>query len=615
MAHLIGTAGHVDHGKTALIQALTGIDADRLPEEKRRGMTIDIGFAYLDLDGIGRVSIVDVPGHERFITNMLVGALGTRLAVLCVSADAGVMPQTREHLAILDLLPVQRLVVAYTRSDLADSDSRELVEMDVSAMLEETRFRDVPRVFTSAKTGEGLEELRGTLAGLLLSMPPIPITPWVLPIDRVFVRKGFGAVVTGTLGGGPLKVGSSAVLQPGGQSVRIRGLQVHGEAVETAEPGQRVAVNVSGADDAPPRGAAMGAPDALFETTVLDLRVRWVGEVRHGETVRLAIGSADAIGKAFLSDTDRGLVQVRLQEPVAAMTGLPIVLRRHSPPDLLAGGTVEVPQATPRRKGAAATQVKPADAETTVLVALAEAPNGLATDHLCRLAGRTPQAMGDVFERLQREGKIRGFAGLWLSADGFQAAVGRLREALRALHAEQPSVAYQSRERAVAKAGLPWSGKPLDRIVAALAAEGQLRVQGTQIQDADFRLTLSARQRALLDRAKEELERQPVTTASAHDIARALAVPPPAIEEILRLGQEAGEVVRLADGIAYTAGQIEAIKGRLAEAYGDRPFSAAEARDLLGASRKYAIPLLEHLDAVRFTLRTGDQRRLVDPPR
>lgn len=614
MARLIGTAGHVDHGKTTLIQALTGIDADRLPEEKARGMTIDIGFAYVDLPGVGRASIVDVPGHERFIANMLVGALGIDVALLVVAADASVMPQTKEHFQILELLPVERMVVALTRSDLVDEDLRALAIADIESLLAPTRFAGSPIVAVSGITGMGIEDLRAALAQAMAEPETRPKGPWYLPIDRVFTVKGHGCVVTGTLMQGQIETGERAVLQPGAVEVRVRSIQSHGDASSHSEKGRRTALNLGGvkAEDVR-RGMAVGAPDALFETQILDAKIRWLTPPKHGLRVRVSIGAEESIGKVFLSDEEPDVVQLRLESPVACALGQPVIVRRYSPPDLLGGGRVAVPVAKPRRKSERAVIVESglSDAES-ILKALEGHTEGVSTEEICRRLGRTPQALGAVFEELRKERKVLGFGGQWFRSELFLESSKKLLEALLELHREKPSLAFQPRERAVHRAGLKWSGKPLDRIVAALVAAGRLRADGTNLRHPAFSVQLTDRQRAFLDRVVEALDAGGVNSPSPHELAQALRVPPQAVEEILRVGVEAGELVRVAEGIFYTKPGLESIRIQVRDLGKKGPFTAAAFRDASGTSRKYAIPLLEYFDATRVTVRIGDQRALAE---
>jgi selenocysteine-specific elongation factor len=611
MARLIGTAGHVDHGKTTLIQALTGIDADRLPEEKQRGMTIDIGFAYMDLPGIGRVSIVDVPGHEKFLTNMLVGALGIDVALLCVAADESVMPQTREHLQILELLPVEKVVVALTRADLADEETRGISRIEVDELMTASRFGSVPIVEVSALKGEGLVELRDLLVATLKEQESKVSGPWYLPIDRAFSVKGHGCVVTGTMAQGVVKVGDRGILEPGGQEVRVRAIHWHSVSLGQSEKGKRTALNLGGIKlEDVRRGQSVGEPGALFETSCIDARVRWIEEpCKHGLRVRVSIGSDEVFGRVFLSDADPEVVQLRLESPVSCALNQPLIVRRYSPPDLLAGGRAVVPVSVIRRRGEVAVVIDDSsEGDEAILHVLQGKPMGAPTDEICRLLGRTPQALGDVFERLQSTGQAKGFGGLWFATEAFELAATKFLETLKSLHDANPGQAMLPREKVLEAAQLKWTGKPLDRILAALTAEGRLRSSGTTVRHPEFSIALTSRQREFLDRVVAELGKAPVNTPPLADVAGVLGVPAQAVDEIVRLGVEAGELVRVADGIFYTPDQLEALKVKVIALSGGKPFSAAQFRDAVGSTRRYAIPLLEYFDSIRFTTRTADMR-------
>lgn len=610
MAKLIGTAGHVDHGKTTLIQALTGIDADRLPEEKKRGMTIDVGFAYIDLPKIGRVSIVDVPGHEKFVTNMLVGALGIDVALLCVSADESVMPQTREHLEILKLLPVDRMVVALTRSDLADGDTRAIAREEVGELLESSRFKDSPIIEVSAHTGEGIDTLKGELSKALSITEKRSTAPWYLPIDRVFTVKGHGCVVTGTLAQGEVKVGEKAYIQPGNLEARVRAIHSHGDPLDVSEKGRRTALNLSGvrAEDVR-RGQTIGAPGAVFETDNIDAKVSWTEPIKHGSRIRVSIGADEAIGRIFLSDADPDLVQLRLESRVAASLHQPLIVRRYSPPDVICGGRVLIPQARRRKKGEELKVTQQGQSnEEAILSAVANSPHGVLTEEVCRIVGKNQQALGDTFEKLLRAGKLKGFAGLWYTAGEFGQAWGNFLDALRLLHEKNPTVANIPRERVLQQAGIKWTGKPLDRILSSMAQEGKIFLSGTSVRMPGFRVAVSGKQRQLLDRVVELLEKEPVNTPNPHQISQVVHAPIPAIEDILKLGIQSGEVVQIGEGVYYTPRQVAELKKKTAQIAGGRPFAAAQLRDALGTTRKYIIPLLEYFDSIRFTTRIGDNR-------
>src|ERR1700716_1994051 len=366
MRHVVvGTAGHIDHGKTSLVKALTGTDTDRLPEEKARGITIDLGFAFLEEpDGL-TIEVVDVPGHERFIKNMLAGVGGIDLALLVVAADEGVMPQTREHLAIVDLLGIRSGVVALTKRDLVDDDWLELVQADVEETLKSTTLAGVPIVPCSATTGVGLDTLRGVIQELLAKERMRPnAAPPRLPIDRVFTVAGFGTVVTGTLIDGELHLGQELEVQPGGMKARVRGLQSHRKKLETIPAGTRTAVNLSGlAVEDLRRGQVLGAPGTLKSTRAVDARLRLIREarpLRHNAEVSFHTGAAETLGKLSLLDRDElqpgdeAWVQVRLQDEVALARGDLFILRLPSPSMTVGGGSVVEPHARRHRRRQAA---------------------------------------------------------------------------------------------------------------------------------------------------------------------------------------------------------------------------------------------------------------------
>ncbi|RYG36735.1 selenocysteine-specific translation elongation factor [bacterium] len=609
MPLLIGTAGHVDHGKTSLIRALTGIDADRLPEEKRRGMTIDLGFAHLEIPGVGDVSVVDVPGHERFVHNMLVGALGVDVAILCVAADAGVMPQTREHFSILDLLPVSRLVVALTRADLADEDTRYLATEDVLGLLKGTRFEGSPVIPVSAITEEGLPDLVAALGKATLASPGDSETAspgWYVPIDRTFTVRGHGTVITGSVMRGRVRNGDEAVLQPGNRIVRIRGLHVHDHPVEALEKGRRAGVNLAGVSlEEVHRGMLLAAPGTAFETRVLDVGMRWLVPPKHGMRVRVSLGAEEAIGRVFLDKEGSG-AQLRLEGDVGATVGQPFVLRRYSPPEVLGGGRVIVPQGIVQRRVAPMDEGMALPDQIVALVG--DSPQGLPTEEIARSLGRTPQQLGDVFEKLREDERLIGLAGRWLSPAGLEAASAALLKALESEHDKSFTLPMIPRERVAKAAGLGWEGKPLDRLVARLVERGDLAAEGTGIRLPAFQVQLPPRQRTLLDRVLAELTKEPINVPNAGEISRTIGVPIQAVEEVYKLGIAAGEVIDLGEGLRYTPAQLAAFAESLKAL--PNPFAAAEARDALGTSRKYIIPLLEWADRTRVTLRQGEKRVL-----
>ena len=611
---LIGTAGHVDHGKTALIRALTGIDADRLPEEKTRGLTIDIGFAWIDLPKAGRTSIIDVPGHERFLTNMLVGALAMETALLCIAGDEGVMPQTREHLQILELLPVKRLIVALTKCDLLDDDLRELATEETQEWLASSRFSGAQVIPCSANTGAGIEELKAALDDAVTAEESTTGTGWKLPIDRVFTVKGHGAVVTGSLTGGSVKPGDEVSVLPGGLKARVKSIHIHDDPVEEAFPGSRTALNLTGvkAEDLE-RGMLAAKPGQISESSILDLKVEWKDRPKHGSRVRAAVGAADAVGKAFLSDADESLLQVVFDHPVASAKGMPVIIRRHSPPDLLGGGVVVNPDAQRRRKNAAAPSYEAGLSNCDALLqAVSNAPSGIQTAEAAAIVGESERGLSYDFEDLLKDGRLLGFAGLWFTPENLTFALAKFEAALLDLHKEQPGRAFAPRELAVHRADFNWAGKPLDRLISRFAAEGRLRVSGTQIAHRDFKPKLKPKQDALLKQIEEALDAAGLAVPTPKKLSDELNVPPQAIDQILPVGLDCGRLIRVEEGIYYTPPGLMKVTAQAREAFGVNPFSAAEFRDAMKGTRKYVIPVVEWMDAKGLTIRQGDTRRFRD---
>jgi len=594
---LIATAGHVDHGKTSLIRALTGVDTDRLPEEKARGMTIDLGFASLALPD-GRVaSVVDVPGHERFIGNMIVGALGCQIGLLCVSAREGVSHQTVEHLQVLELLPVQTLVVALTFGDLASPDDIALVGEQVGELLAETRFAGALTVVTSATSGAGLDELKQALATAAEKITDTP-GPWYLPIDRSFVVRGQGRVVTGSLMRGTATPGEAA-LHPGDRRLRVRRLQTHGEETASAEAVVRLALNLSGAEaDTAARGDLIGGPGSVFTTERFDAALRFLKPPQHGQRVRVHLGADEVIGSLFLNDHKPDLAQIKLERPTGIASGQPLIIRRYSPPDLIGGGTVVAPVAEPRRKNA-----KPLLGED--VRALVDAtPFGLSTTRLAQLTG---QAADRVAELLEQAGMKR-FGEQWMSEEQVKKAARRLLEAIAASQRSAPHQRFFPARAMATRAGLDLGAdENFHRFLRALAKAGIIKLDGHQIARPDTGPKLSDKQRRFLDRLKQTYDESGAMPPSPAEVADELRVPLPAVQQIVQVGLSAGELVRLADNIIFTQEGLERLLDRARQSL-PKPFTAAEFRDAVGTSRKYAIPLLEWMDARGHTVRHGDLR-------
>jgi len=508
MTHVIGTAGHVDHGKSTLVQAMTGIDPDRLAEEKQREMTIDLGFAWLTLPSGRTVGIVDVPGHRDFIENMLAGVGGIDLALLVIAADEGVMPQTREHLAILDLLGVTNAVVALTKIDMVpDPEWLELVALDVSELLDQTALRDAPIVPVSARTGDGLPDLLTALDAALGKQPPRPdLGRPRLPIDRIFTISGFGTVVTGTLTGGSLHVGDEVVIQPRGLHARIRGLQSHKEAISSAQPGSRVAVNLSGVDRGDiQRGDVVTRPGTLRGTTLIDVQFRYLPDagrpLQHNAEVKFFSGAAESVahvrlvGNRELLPGEEGWLQLRLAQPLALDKRDRFILRYPSPAQTIGGGVVLDPHPPHRWRRfkpeviARFETLAAGTPEDLVLHAL-QGETALTPADLAARTGLAGSAIEAALAALAGEGQVfELLSGSWMALAAWQRLTGRMQAELAAYHQRNPLRLGMPREALRSRLGL--SGKLFQPFVQRAVESGILVDAGTALSLPEHRVTFT----------------------------------------------------------------------------------------------------------------------------
>ena len=620
MTYVVGTAGHVDHGKSTLVEALTGIDPDRLAEEKERGLTIDLGFAWLRLPGGNEVSIVDVPGHERFVNNMLAGVGGIDLALLVVAADEAVMPQTREHLAILDLLRIRRGLVAITKTDLVDDDWLELVVADVEDVTGGTVLDAAPVVAVSAATGEGLPELVSTIESLLEETPPkTDLGRPRLPIDRAFTISGFGTVVTGTLTDGALAVGQQVELAVSGRSARIRGLQSHRSKVEEALPGVRVAANLTGVQtDAIERGEVLTTPGWLNPTTAMDVHLRVIPDaphpIRHNMFVTVHTGSAEAIARVRLLDGDAAApgettwAQLKMETPVAAVKGDYFVIRSNR--TTLGGGNIVDPHARRHRRRhqpiLERLAVMEEGSERDVVLKTIEVSEPADFTSLVNRANVEAAHAQSLLEEmaseemvvlLGREGVGRG--SIVYTAQGWASVSHRVRDALDEYHRQFPLRRGAPKEELRSRLGI--SPQVFGAALPRLRADRVADEEGTVVRLPDHRPGLSDDQREAADAYLRTLESDPYSppTESSPD------------PDMLDLLAAEGKVVRASESVVFSSSayrrMVDAVTAHLGE---HGKITVADVRDLFGTSRKYAIALMDHLDQERVTRRVGDARVL-----
>jgi len=624
---VVGTAGHIDHGKTSLVKALTGTDTDRLPEEKARGITIDLGFAFLEEpDGL-TIEIVDVPGHERFVKNMLAGVGGIDLAMLVVAADEGVMPQTREHLAICSLLHIRTGLVVLTKTDMVDEDWIGLVRDDVASLVRGTFLEGAPVVAVSAKTGAGLDELRATLRRLAEAVPARGTDQLPrLPIDRVFTIKGFGTVVTGTLAAGALGADDRVEVFPRGLVAKVRGLQAHGHAVERAVAGQRTAINLQGLERAAvERGDVIGLAGTLSATTLVDVVLEMLADAPRAlesrDRVRLHAGTTEVMARALLLDGaelepgQRGFARLRLEAPLVALAGDRFVIRSYSPIVTIGGGTLLDTDPPRLKRPARLAHLKVLESGTPEAVVEEHVRGaGVAGIRLPALVARVPfgpAGTRQLLDALASAGRVALVDRDWsLHAD----AVGRLRrlitDALERFHQAQPLRGGMSREELRVRAANA-DERVFAHVLAALDAEGVVRVDRDKVRLASHELRLTAVQQTAVDRLEREFREAAAAPPSPEEALSRAGLSGDEQHELFQLLLESRKLVRVKESLFFHTAALDAIQDKLVALLRERKeIGPGDIKDLLGISRKYAIPLLEYFDARRVTTRVGERRVL-----
>ena len=632
---ILGTAGHIDHGKTSLVKALTGIDCDRLPEEKARGITIDIGFATLDL-GEFRLGIVDVPGHERFVKNMLAGATGIDLAVLVVAADDSIMPQTREHLEILRLLGLRYGLIALTKSDLVDDTTREVVELEIRDLVQGSFLETAPIVRTSAHTGAGIPELKVAIAEMCKQVQARSGKEWFrVAIDRSFIVQGHGTVVTGSVTAGSVKVGDEVEWLPKCERVRIRSMQNHDHSVEEVHRGMRAAINLAGVHHEDViRGQELATPGYLKPSKVVTIRLHCLADmkrpIKHRVPVRFHVGTSEIMGKISLLDCDTidpgqwGLAQIFLEDAATTTWGQPFVIRESSAAQTLGGGQVLQPAAKKirRRHIDSLERIERLwsgnPEERALTVAWFGAFSGFELADLVRGANIGPDDAKDLIESMKLSGALVEMATshgrqMLLHSDMVKELEDRLLQVLTNLHEQFPLMSAHDRQRVQSQ--LDYIGDDtlvhatVDRLLNKKLLIGDLRRVGR----SDFKPKLSGSLRKLKDKlvaAFQEAKFQPPEPESFANQAGGNAA---SLKDLFDVCVAEGYLTQVSDEVYLhvdaDAAMRSQIRGRMA---GGQGMTVAEVRDLLGTTRKYAIPLCEYLDRIGLTRRENDLRYLAE---
>jgi len=629
---IVGTAGHIDHGKTTLVKALTGIDCDRWEQEKTRGITIDLGFAHLE-EGDLQVGFVDVPGHERFLHNALAGLGGIRVLLLVVAADEGVKPQTREHLDICSLLGIPSAVVALTKADLAEPDLVELAQLEIEEILAEGPFAGAPVMPISSVTGEGLEDLKKELLhradSLALEGEP-QAEPARLPVDRAFHLKGVGVVVTGTLSAGAVAAGDTLEIDGTGEKARVRSIQIHGESRPQALAGERTSLQLSGVDlDHLGRGLQLTTPEAFARTRELACQVRLLPDAPKPLTgfvpVRLHLFANEIVGKmrplggATLEPGATGLVEIRLSEPLLAARGDRVILRRPSPALTLGGGTVLDP-AWRRHRGRAlesAMAVLPGELPPLLALWVQEGGEAGATaEDLARRLGRDSTEAQTILEELTREGRLLevpkapGGRRRWLAPAVLKRVVERASRLLKDYFRRNRLARGMPKAEAVQRI-LRGRAQGLTAVYLQwLEAQGALKVEGDLVLQPGRKAQLTGEESKLAAAVQKAYEEAGLAPESPQVISRQLGAKPQILEGVVGYLVERQRLTKLPNGLILSTAALIELESQL-RATGWERFEVARFKDRFGLSRKWAIPLLEHLDSVEITRRLGDERMIV----
>ena len=632
MKHLIvGTAGHIDHGKSALVQALTGTDPDRLEEEKKRGITIDLGFAHLDLgDGV-RVGFVDVPGHERFVKNMLAGVGGIDLVLLVVAADESIKPQTREHFDICRLLNIQKGLVVMTKCDLVDRDMLDLVRLEVQELARGSFLENAPIIAASAKTGEGLDDIRNELrrlAGRILARPLG--LPFRLPIDRAFVMKGFGTVVTGTLIAGSIHKDEEGEIFPDGRRARVRGIQVHNAPAEIAVAGQRTALNLAGVETSEiARGMVLAAPGIFQATSRLDCSLTLLPSARplkNRARVHFHSGTAETVAEVVLLDARelapgmRGYVQLRLAHPGLFLPGDRFIVRQFSPVITIGGGVVldNLPGRHRLLDPAAAQSLpvleKGSDEERLELLVreAGEASMSMLTARMGRTEAEIDR-LGRTLEAKKRLARLGQPAGVLIHAENFMQLAGEVVKQLDSFHAGNPLVAGIAREdlrgRIRGRRKQAPSPAVFNALLQHLERAGKIEASGETVRRAGRTVELDAQEKGARDQIVQAFESAGLAVPAAGEVLAGLKIDRARAAKILQLLLKEKVLVKVAEDLIFHSAALAGLRTLLARQKSkSERINVGVFKELTGLSRKYAIPLLEYLDRERVTRRQGDER-------
>ncbi len=629
---ILGTAGHIDHGKTSLVRALTGIETDRLKEEKERGITIELGFAFLDLPNGQRVGIVDMPGHEKFVKNMVAGSSGIDVVTMVIAADEGVMPQTREHMEICNLMGIRDGMIALTKIDMVDEDLLELALDDIQEFVKGTFLEGKPIVPVSSVTNEGLDNFVKTLETICINLPERKFSSiFRLPVDRVFSMKGFGTVITGTLASGSIHVGDDIMVYPRRIISKVRGIQVHSSGVETAGPGTRTAINFQGLDkDSVNRGDILSTPDTLMESYMVDAHFHYLksnGKSAKNRTrVRFHYGTSEILGYLILLDREELLpgedacVQFRLESPVCCIKDDRYVIRSYSPVKTIGGGAILNP-ASQKHKLLDKVVIQGLDSlllddyEHTIAYFLSlKEHQGLSFSEL-RVMTNIPdkKLLASLQKMLAKQQVILTDKEkqIYISGEFFDAFKEKLLKKLEAYHAENPLKEGMPTQELKSKFQFIDDAKFFNLLFAKLTKENLIVIDKNIIKLSGHEVELKVDQHAVKEKIRKIYQTSGLTPPFFRTVCEDLNLDKKTANDVLHMLMDEKSIIKTKDDLYFDAGEIGKLEQKLISFLKDKEsISTPDFKDMIGVSRKFIIPLIEYFDSTNLTIRVGDTRQL-----
>ncbi|MBW2439607.1 MAG: selenocysteine-specific translation elongation factor [Deltaproteobacteria bacterium] len=629
---ILGTAGHIDHGKTSLIKAISGTDTDRLKEEKERGITIELGFAALDLPSGQHLGIVDVPGHEKFVKNMVAGATGIDIVMMVIAADEGVMPQTREHMEICTLLGIQHGLIALTKTDMVEEEWLELALEDIREFSQGTFLEDAPILPVSSATGNGIPELISALDDIAGSIPQRPPSSlFRLPIDRVFTMKGFGTVITGTLVSGKISVGETIMVYPSGITSKVRGIQVHNQSAESAEAGMRTAINFQGLDRAAvQRGEVLSTPGALVASYMVDVSFHYLASnpkpLKNRTPVRFHTGTSEIMGYLILLDQEElppgqtGVAQLRLESPVAIVKDDRFVVRSYSPVRTIGGGQVlnPIPMKHKRLRPDVVEGLEhlaDENPEAVISQQIQQAGfSGVSFSHLKIMTNLTDKQLETALQHMLSQQTIIQTDKenrIFLHQATFDTLIQNTTDYLAAYHTKNPLKAGMPKEELKSKFPQLSDVKIFNLALGQMIKSGRIVQEEKTVRLADHSVSLGADQADIRKKILNLYKDGGLQPPYFRDVPKLLEVDPNHTKDVMLLLVEDGQIVKTKDDLYFHIDAIKELKNRLVGFLkANEEITTPQFKEMTGASRKYVIPLIEYFDASKVTLRIGDSRKL-----